>query len=83
MSYSSWNDSRWHSYWSVTTRSFITHSTCGSFFEFSYQELKENINSILEDIVEEIDPTDAEIEELKGYMNEFLKDFESKFDQIK
>ncbi len=80
MAYSRWTASRWYTYWldqgrvpglEFTEEMFII----GGLASFSFEALFNDMDGCLEK-VRKVDPeaTDEEIEELRGYMNQFLED---------
>jgi hypothetical protein len=79
MAYSRWSTSRWYSYYSTSSGQGINSQALEicSVASFTYEELKYKIDSCINRVQKE-DPeaTKKEIEELKGYIQEFIADVE-------
>lgn len=86
MSYSRWGNSRWYTFWCVSdskVRSEQEFDVCGE-RTFTYEELIMDLKRCLDRFkmndgigVAYSPPTKEELEELKGYMLEFISDVES------
>ena len=91
MSYSRWTTSIWYTYWSADSDS--SKGRDGQIFEictirpFTYAELKENLRGCVDMAVSIYNAganpgygaTPSDIDELRGYMKEFMEDIEEKF----
>jgi len=78
MSYSRWSNSVWYTYWSAQsgdTRDTQVFQVCGE-RSFTYKELKESLDACAE-CFSVNGYNDKAIEELKGYMREFIRDVEA------
>lgn len=78
MSYSRWSNSVWYTYWSAKsgdTRDTQVFTVCWE-KDFTYKELKENLDACAECFFAK-GYRDKNIEELKGYMKEFIEDVEA------
>lgn len=80
MAYSRWSNSRWFTYWVAIDE----YDRDKQLFDisamkvFSYRELKDDIEGCLKTVrVLDPDASEEEYEELRGYMQEFLKDIEA------
>jgi hypothetical protein len=82
MSYSRWSNSIWYTYWSTgcsDKKNKQTFCIC-SVATFTYKQLKDDIYKCLKEIKKKYPTcTDYEIEELRGYMKEFMADVEHEF----
>lgn len=83
MAYSRWSNSRWFTIYLASgekEKSEQIFDICGV-AHFTYAQLMENIEGCLQDTVNKCEspPTQEELEELRGYMCEFLKDVEEEF----
>lgn len=84
MAYSRWTDSFWYTFWAVAEHG-VVEDRDNAVFEvmphsrFAAKDLRENQDRCVEEVVyrccsRNLQPTEADIEELRGYMNEFLED---------
>jgi hypothetical protein len=80
MSYSRWSTSTWYTFWHACSG----HVKDEQYFEicaehtFTYRQLKDDIEACLKKVQREEKPyTVEEMEELQGYMMEFISDVES------
>ena len=80
MSYSRWSNSRWYTFWSVQppgikeTRDNAIFEICG-LTRFSAKELRENLDNCINQVkLADCEATIAEIDELKRYIADFLRD---------
>jgi len=83
MAYSRWSNSRWYTIYLASgekEKSKQVFSICGV-THFTYDQLMKNLEECLKDTVNKCDfiPDQKEIEELREYMREFLKDVEEEF----
>ena len=82
MSYSRWINSCWYTYWctSDATKKEDEIFSVTSEYNFTYKEIKENINNfkVLKKHFSGI-YTQEEYKELKSYMFEFIKDVEDEY----
>jgi hypothetical protein len=87
LSYSRWSNSRWYTFWCVQprdqkeTRASALFEVCG-IHQFNAAELRKNLDMCAELAAskEKGDPvTKEELEELKGYMRDFLADVDEKY----
>jgi hypothetical protein len=84
MSYSRWSNSVWYTYWcssDAKKREDEVFDVCGE-RSFTYQELTEDIDKCLELIKNDKDKgsvTQEELDELKGYMLEFIEDVKKEY----
>ena len=87
MAYSRWSDSRWYTYWSSTSsgptkleKSFCICDDPNVEMHFTYADLRKDVDRCLV-LVKGKHPTATkeEIEELKGYMEAFMKDVDRDF----
>jgi hypothetical protein len=77
MSYSRWSRSFWYCFWSSSSESYKKDDQLFDICAvkvFTYKELKTDINSCLKKVKRKTKCSKAEIEELRGYMKEFIKD---------
>ena len=82
MSYSRWGSSRWYTFWCASDakkRADEVFDICAE-KSFTYGELLEDIDSCIE-VIRSGDKkcTEAELEELKGYMENFIADIQEKY----
>jgi len=79
MSYSRWCDSRWFTYWDVSSGSAPEEQlfTVEMVAQFSYPQLKQDLEKcILLVRDKETDATPKELKELKALMTKFIRDVE-------
>jgi len=80
MAYSRWLQSRWYTYWlcqdNVPNLEFYEEVfVICSLISFTFEELFENMDACLDKVRRaDQEATNEEIEELRGYMNQFLED---------
>jgi len=89
MSYSRWSHSRWYTYWSCrggNTKETQMFSICGDNLDFTYKELKEDLEGCLAKVsqIQKMATTGKKpsiklLEELKGYMLKFIEDVEEEY----
>lgn len=81
MSYSRWSNSSWYTYYCASEsleRDEQLFDVC-AIKAFTYRDLKDNLQGCLDGLKADQckDATQKELEELKGYMLEFIDDVES------
>lgn len=88
MSYSRWGNSVWYAYWSAHSgmekdEQILSVTRCGSSTaRFTYQQLKDPVGRrICACWVMGSRTTSAEIDELIGYMEEFVAEIDGTFDK--
>ena len=90
MSYSRWINSIWYTFWSgsASSRSEEQFACMAGLdhehnFHWPYVMVKRFIEdrSLLEEVAQHVKPTEDEITELLGYMKEFIKDVDLKYDK--
>jgi hypothetical protein len=83
MSYSRWSNSFWYTYWTgPIDRDKAQFEICGVKI-FTAKQIRENIEACLA-AVNKVDfgprqPTTSEMAELRGYMEEFLREVDERF----
>ena len=87
MSYSRWGGSCWYTFWAYRDyedRDNALFEVC-PVTQFTAKELRDNIDECLTQAVVAViedgasDPTEEELAELKGYMEQFLADVDEKY----
>jgi hypothetical protein len=88
MSYSRWSNSYWYTLWVCSDGFEIKEKerfdVCGIHM-FSYKELKTDLDQCIIKVVDfckercEVQPTQEQINELKGYMRSFIKDVDKHY----
>lgn len=88
MRYSSWSNSYWYTFWAniysgkeatLDDARFCIHRI-GKNILFNVKELHDDMGACLQQVLSvEPEVTTIEIEELKGYMLQFLKDVDKKY----
>lgn len=83
MAYSRWTNSRWYTIYLASGQKEKSKQIFYIFgvTHFTYAQLMENLEGCLQDTANKCDsiPEHKELEELRGYMCEFLKDVEEEF----
>ena len=92
MSYSRWSNSSWYTFWSSTPENtpMEDQEFCVDCeLHFSYKSLKKDMDKCINNVRSHYEfkmdednenrPSDAEYDELKGYMLEFIQDVEKEF----
>jgi hypothetical protein len=80
MSYSRWADSSWYTYWetskpaSVEGELLAIHYSFDEYFVLTLGEIEADVLSALERIKGLTGASDAEIDELRGYCQQFAAD---------
>lgn len=89
MSYSRWTNSRWYSYWSIPRGDAVENrdnarleviDAAGPLDQdlwFAAAEIREDVHACLRRV--RLPTTSAELEELKGYMLEFVSDVDARY----
>lgn len=82
MSYSRWSDSYWYTFWCVAYEGTVENRDTAIFsicavIDFTSKQLRENLDRCIKE-VQKLE-TDGDIEELKLYINRFLKDVDEKY----
>jgi len=81
MSYSRWSNSVWYTFWAAysgETKDEQVFTIC-LVKDFTYKKLKEDIDSCLDIACK--DRTEEQREELREYMDQFIKDVEEENDE--
>lgn len=86
MAYSRWSNSRWYTYWSINSgdsKDSQVFQVC-SVKGFTYRELKEDMSKCIREVIEEVggEVSDSEVDDLRGCMNEFIKDVEGSYEEV-
>ena len=83
MAYSRWSTSDWYTFWSsmgedrdLETRDNAVFCICAA-ISFPSKDLRDDIEGCLEK-AHELQP-DSDVEELRGYMNQFLADVDKEY----
>jgi len=87
MSYSRWSNSKWYSFWNVSSGKTKDEQVLSLWYnidnirDLTYEELKELVEdkSIHDSILWKYDCTVPEAEEAVGYIKEFIRDVEEEF----
>ena len=83
MSYSRWSNSEWYTYWCMSNAHEIRDMD-NELFEvcavhtFTYRELKDDIENCLVTVKEKC--PEGNLDELRGYMEEFVADVEEEYE---
>lgn len=85
MAYSRWGESKWFVFGSSSDtvekeNKFLSiMPSDGANLGFTYQQLKANLQECLVEVKKESPSTNEEIEELIGYIGDFLKEIDEKY----
>jgi len=86
VSYSRWSNSCWYTYWQAGTdgvddSALLVHHVAGEHGNlFTAKQLRDDIGKCLADAKADApDSTACDLEELRGYMNEFVSDVRRRF----
>jgi len=87
MAYSRWTNSRWYTIYSASGRKEKSQQSFHIFgvASFTYEQLVGNMDKCLKDVAQNCDgvPDQNELDELRSYMNEFIKDVDEEFEKVK
>jgi len=87
MSYSRWSNSKWYTYWCVQDEETENYNTAlftvCSVKTFTAKKLRDALDYCISEVQAKCPSTDAEIDELKGYITRFLEDVEHAHGKVK
>ena len=89
MSYSRWINSHFYTYWCSATvydkhdELFACHTSIDGQYMFTYTEVTEFIKAphTLRNRIKDVELSDAEVTEITGYMEEFVRDVDIEYNK--
>jgi hypothetical protein len=87
VSYSRWGNSRWYTFWCVAQGDVVENrdnarfEICGEKPDiwFAAAQLREDMDACIRKVAGAVECTPAELEELRGYMRDFLEDVDRRY----